>query len=106
MVDGESETNPSDKAVVQVRTVTEADSDSIESPQIGLKVGNLPSAMGGITFVTPESTVEQAITLMQIDNFSQLPVLSAIGGSWMVPSPGSRLRSRGISTPTPTCARV
>jgi CBS domain-containing protein len=45
--------------------------------QIGLKVGNLESALGGVTYVPPESTLEQAITHMQADDFSQLAVMSA-----------------------------
>lgn len=77
MVDDEDGAKPSDRSAVKVHMAPDTDSDSGDSPQIGLKVGNIPSALGGITSVTPESTVEQAITLMQIDNFSQLPVLSA-----------------------------
>ncbi|MGH3763062.1 CBS domain-containing protein [Actinophytocola sp.] len=78
IVDDEHEAKLPDESVLKMHTLasTDSDPDEDETPQIGLKVGNLPSALGGITSVTPESTVEQAITLMQIDDFSQLPVLS------------------------------
>jgi hypothetical protein len=61
----------------KLETVPAPDSDDDDAPQIGLKVGNLPSALGGVSFVSPESTVEQAITDMQVDDFSQLAVMPA-----------------------------
>ncbi|WP_229369343.1 hypothetical protein [Umezawaea beigongshangensis] len=81
MVDAEETSDPSADSVLDVhRSPTspelEDDTGDDDPPQIGLKVGNLPSALGGVTAVTRESTIEQAITLMQIDDFSQLAVLS------------------------------
>jgi len=43
---------------------------------IGLTLGNLPSALGGVESVTPQATFEQAITAMLLNDFSQLPVLA------------------------------
>ncbi|MDQ3276125.1 MAG: hypothetical protein M3Q39_14165 [Actinomycetota bacterium] len=43
---------------------------------IGLTLGNLPSALGGVESVTPHATFEQAITAMLLNDFSQLPVLA------------------------------
>ncbi|NUK32314.1 CBS domain-containing protein [Streptomyces lunaelactis] len=47
-----------------------------DAPEVGLTVGNLPSALGGISSVSPSATFEEAITLMAINDFSQLPVLA------------------------------
>lgn len=59
---------------------TAADSPVIptfsEERDIGLTLGNLPSALGGVTSVTPQDSFEQAITAMLLNDFSQLPVLA------------------------------
>lgn len=47
-----------------------------EGFDVGLTVGNLPSALGGVTAVTPQSTFEEAITKMMLHDYSQLAVLS------------------------------
>lgn len=45
-------------------------------PVSTLTVGNLPSALGGIVSVSPSATFDEAITLMLINDYSQIPVLS------------------------------
>jgi predicted transcriptional regulator len=49
--------------------------DETEEPEIGLAVGNLPSALGGVVSVQPTASFEQAITLMLLNDFSQLAVI-------------------------------
>lgn len=49
--------------------------DEMEEPEIGLVVGNLPSALGGVVSVPPTASFEQAITFMLLNDFSQLAVL-------------------------------
>jgi predicted transcriptional regulator len=51
-------------------------SDEEESQETGLTVGTLPSALGGVVSVKPTATFEEAITLMALHDFSQLPVLA------------------------------
>jgi CBS domain-containing protein len=46
-----------------------------ETPEVGLTVGNLPSAMGGVERVAPTATFKEAITLMVLNGYSQLAVL-------------------------------
>jgi CBS domain-containing protein len=43
---------------------------------IGLTVGNLPSALNGVVSVSPTATFDEAITLMALNGYSQLPVMS------------------------------
>lgn len=76
-LDDGSARKSSTERVHKFETLPVPDSDDNDAPQIGLKVGNLPSALGGVSFVSPESTVEQAITDMQVDDFSQLAVMPA-----------------------------
>ncbi|MFC9856775.1 MULTISPECIES: restriction system modified-DNA reader domain-containing protein [unclassified Streptomyces] len=52
------------------------DLDDEDEPETGLTVGNLPSALSEVTSVPPDATYEQAITLMVINDYSQLPVIS------------------------------
>jgi CBS domain-containing protein len=48
------------------------------SPETGLTIGTLPSALGrGVVSVKPTATFEEAITLMTLHDFSQLPVLTS-----------------------------
>ena len=49
--------------------------DSIEL-DVGLTLGNLPSASAGITAVKPTDTIEKAMTEMRLNDFSQLPVMT------------------------------
>jgi CBS domain-containing protein len=48
----------------------------LEEGDIGLTLGNLPSAMGGLTSIKPQATFEEAMTKMALDDFSQLPVMA------------------------------
>ena len=43
---------------------------------IGLSIGRLPSAMGGVCAVNPNASVEEAITQMLLNDYSQLAVMS------------------------------
>lgn len=52
------------------------DEDDAEERDGGVTVGNLASALTGITSVPPDATFEQAITLMLLNDYSQLAVLS------------------------------
>ncbi|MGA5843356.1 N-6 DNA methylase [Streptomyces pseudogriseolus] len=47
-----------------------------DAPVVGLTVGDLPSALGGVVSVPPSATFDEAITRMVINDYSQLPVLS------------------------------
>jgi predicted transcriptional regulator len=49
--------------------------DDAEQPVRGLTIGNLPSALGGVMFVSPTATFERAITVMLLNDYSQLAVL-------------------------------
>jgi CBS domain-containing protein len=53
-----------------------ADEDGAEDQTVGLTVGNLASALGGVTWVSPNASFEEAITKMLLNDFSQLAVLS------------------------------
>lgn len=53
-----------------------ADAGDTEELDVGLTVGNLPSALEGVAFVAPTATFEEAITLMLLNDYSQLAVLS------------------------------
>lgn len=61
----------------QIQSVNEAARDDDEdAPVVGLTVGDLPSALGGVVCVSPSATFDEAITRMVINDYSQLPVLS------------------------------
>jgi hypothetical protein len=49
--------------------------DDAEQSFKGLTIGNLPSALGGVVCVPPTATFEQAITLMLLNDYSQLAVM-------------------------------
>ena len=53
-----------------------ADADGENELDVGLTVGNLPSALSGVESVPPTATFDQAITLMMLNGYSQLAVLS------------------------------
>ncbi|MFC4859472.1 CBS domain-containing protein [Actinophytocola glycyrrhizae] len=76
-LDEEQPPKSSDEQVLKMHTASTPEPDDGDPPQIGLKVGNLLSALNGVVFVPPEGSVEQAITQMQIDDFSQLAVMAA-----------------------------
>lgn len=44
--------------------------------QPGLTLGNLPSALGGVESVTPQSSFDEAVTKMLLNDYSQLAVLN------------------------------
>lgn len=54
----------------------ETNDERKDAQDFGLKVGNLPSALDGVSSISPNGTFDEAITLMVRDDFSQLPVLS------------------------------
>ena len=55
----------------------------VESPadandlEVGLTLGNVPSALAGITSVKPDDSLETAMTLMRLNDFSQLAVMTS-----------------------------
>jgi CBS domain-containing protein len=53
-----------------------SDVDDSEDLDTGLTVGNLPSALSGVVSIPPTATFDQAITLMALNGYSQLAVLS------------------------------
>ncbi|MCW6008871.1 hypothetical protein K1W54_30650 [Micromonospora sp. CPCC 205371] len=53
-----------------------ADEVDSDGDPIGLTVGNLPSALGGLSSVAPNASFEEAITKMLLNDFSQLAVLN------------------------------
>ncbi|MEU4623889.1 hypothetical protein AB0G04_28435 [Actinoplanes sp. NPDC023801] len=52
-----------------------ADEETEDDP-IGLTVGNLQSALGGLCSVAPNATFDEALTKMLLNDFSQLAVLN------------------------------
>jgi CBS domain-containing protein len=53
-----------------------ADADGESELDVGLTVGNLPSALSGVVWVPPTATLDAAITVMMLNGYSQLAVLS------------------------------
>jgi len=51
-----------------------SDVDDADELDVGLTVGNLPSALGGVESVVPTATFDEAITLMLLNGYSQLAV--------------------------------
>jgi CBS domain-containing protein len=60
----------------EVTTCAVAEDDDTDVLEIGLKVGNLPSALGGVIHVNADATFEEAITQMLLNDYSQVAVLS------------------------------
>jgi CBS domain-containing protein len=58
------------------RVAAAVDGDDTGDDPIGLTVGNLPSALGGLKSVAPNATFDEAITKMLLNDFSQLAVLN------------------------------
>ncbi len=53
-----------------------ADSDNSKAVMdIGLTLGNLPSALGGVESVDPNASIQEAITKMLLNDYSQLAVM-------------------------------
>lgn len=53
-----------------------ADADGENELDVGLTVGNLPSALSGVVSVPPTATFDETITVMKLNGYSQLAVLS------------------------------
>jgi type I restriction enzyme M protein len=62
----------------QIQSVSElpAADEGEDAPVVGLTVGNLPSALGGVVSVSSNATFDEAITQMVMNDYSQLPVMS------------------------------
>ena len=45
-------------------------------PEVGLTLGNIPSANKGVTSVKPGSSLEEAVTLMLLNDYSQVAIMS------------------------------
>jgi predicted transcriptional regulator len=79
VVDPEPEPEP----VIQSAPISEPISvrpvsvELAEAPEIGLTLGNLTSATRKLVFVKPTATFAEAMTLMLINDYSQLPVLQS-----------------------------
>ncbi len=56
--------------------VDEAVDGDSEPIVVGLAVSNLPSATAGVAYVTPQSTLSEAITVMLLNDYSQIAVMS------------------------------
>jgi CBS domain-containing protein len=52
------------------------DVDDGDELDVGLTVGNLPSALSGVVSAPPTATFDQAITIMVLNGYSQLAVLA------------------------------
>lgn len=60
-------------------TAPDADESTVDGNEldVGLTLGNLPSALEGVTSVNPNDSIEKAMTLMRLSDFSQLPVMTS-----------------------------
>jgi CBS domain-containing protein len=72
------------------------DEDEQGRQTIGLSIGNLPSALGPLHSVSPQSSIEEAITEMLLNDFSQLAVLSGARGLALAVSWKSIAQARNI----------
>jgi CBS domain-containing protein len=54
--------------------------DDTSAWDYGLTVGNLPSASNGVASVSPSATVEEAITVMLLNDYSQVAVMTGKHG--------------------------
>jgi CBS domain-containing protein len=57
----------------QQPAVEPEDGDEVD---VGLTVGNLSSALGGVVSVNPHASIQEAITIMLVNDYSQLAVMS------------------------------
>lgn len=64
-----------DTAVTASAVIASPELAEIGERAIGLTLGNLPSAAGGLVSVKPGATIDEAVTKMLLNDFSQLPVL-------------------------------
>ncbi|MFF6637713.1 CBS domain-containing protein [Streptomyces althioticus] len=58
-----------------VASVVDTAGSEDERPEVGLPVGSLHSALAGVDSLPPSATFEQAITMMAINDYSQIPIL-------------------------------
>jgi predicted transcriptional regulator len=72
-VPADTDEQPPDQASTVVSLVEEPEA---VDDTIGLTVGNLPSALGGVKSVDPGASFDEAITKMLLNDYSQLAVLS------------------------------
>jgi CBS domain-containing protein len=61
---------------VEAAVVSHDDADEVEDRYIGLMVGNLPSALSGVVAVSPTASLDEALTKMLLNDYSQLAVMS------------------------------
>ncbi len=61
----------------EVAVPVEENRDDEQPSDRGLTLGNLPSALGGVESVTPQSTFDEVITKMLLNDYSQLAVLTS-----------------------------
>jgi hypothetical protein len=59
-----------------VEVIPKSVSDEDDELDVGLTVGNLPSALGGLESVPHDASLNQAITKMLLNDYSQLAVVS------------------------------
>ncbi|WP_329548256.1 hypothetical protein OG548_33640 [Streptomyces sp. NBC_01356] len=69
----EEPTESASVTVITTKIPLEVVEDELE---VGLTVGNVDAALTGVTFVSPNSNFDEAITQMVINDFSQVAVLS------------------------------
>jgi CBS domain-containing protein len=69
--------------VAQPTAIDDEEPHHVESPadtndlEVGLTLGNVPSALAGITSVNPDDSLETAMTVMRLNDFSQLAVMTS-----------------------------
>ena len=61
----------------QAQEVPSSDGDEDEETDRGLTLGNLPSALNGVESISPQSTFDEAITKLLLNDYSQLAVLTS-----------------------------
>ena len=60
----------------EITRIAPSDADEGDELDVGLTLGNLPSALGGVESVPPTATFDQAITVMLLNGYSQLAVMT------------------------------
>ncbi|MFI6624290.1 CBS domain-containing protein [Streptomyces sp. NPDC050528] len=74
-VPAESDTAEQDTETGDAAAVTVDGETTAREP--GPTVGTIVSAMGGVTSITKDNDLDRAVTLMLLNDFSQLPVMSS-----------------------------
>lgn len=57
-------------------TAAEDTADSGTPDEVGITLGNLPSATAGVETITPQASIDEGITRMLLNDYSQLAVMS------------------------------